>query len=72
MTRTEVYVWSCTDDEDSCQACKEKDGQEWEMKKDVDVWPPLPACSSPCGCRCEVIGIATVTDGNTSTVEYIP
>ena len=71
MDRTETWIWSCTDDEDSCPRRREKSGQEWKKKKDVDVWPPLPGCSSPEGCRCEVIGIETTLEGNVVTTNYL-
>jgi hypothetical protein len=59
MARIERYEWICLNDSQSCQACKDKNGQSWRRKKQIPVRPPLPACTSPEGCRC---GITPVYD----------
>jgi hypothetical protein len=56
MARITAYIWNCINDSQSCQECKDKNGQEWKRKK-LAPSAPLTTCKSPEGCRCALVPI---------------
>jgi hypothetical protein len=61
------YIFRCFCDEQSCEACKEMNGTAWHVPRE-SCDPPLVAplevgdvhlksCTSPEGCRCELIAV---------------
>lgn len=48
----EADYWSAVLDGATCDPCRERHMRKLE---EGDDWPPLPACSSPNGCRCSTV-----------------
>lgn len=51
------YIWRCRLDLKTCSICREKQGIEWDRKKEIDITPPLSTCENPEGCRCKITPI---------------
>jgi hypothetical protein len=55
--RIRSYTWICVNDSQSCQACKDRHGEEWRRKNQIPVHPPLAGCTSSEGCRCAIMPV---------------
>ena len=68
---TAYVMWSCLDDDDSCDDCRALDGTCWIPGLADISEPPLPSCQSHEGCRCVSIYVASTESEASDIVAFI-
>ena len=68
---TAYVIWSCLDDDDSCDECKTLEGTCWiPGLAEIDE-PPLPSCQSPEDCRCVGVYVDSSERGAIDVAAFI-
>jgi tetratricopeptide (TPR) repeat protein len=68
---TAYVIWSCLDDDNSCDECKALEGTCWIPGLAEINEAPLPSCQSPEGCRCVAIYVDSGERGAIDVAAFI-